>query len=110
MNLSQLLSTLFASLKNQVVITAAPDLITFLGNTSKLDPLSLTGQLGYISQLDLLRSSLTAGLTSLAPSEIEAVNATISNELEAALQAALAKAQAASSAPAAAPATAAAAK
>lgn len=101
MNLSQLLSTLFAALKNQVVLTAAPDLITFLGNTAKLDPLSLAGQLGYVSQLDLLRSSLQAGLTTLAPGEIQQVIQTIDNEFEAALQAALAKAQAAS-APAAA--------
>jgi hypothetical protein len=103
MNLSQLLSTLFAALKNQIVLAAAPDLITFLGNTAKLDVLSVPGQIAYVAQLDLLRSSLAASLTSLAPSEFTAINTAISNELQAAIQKAEAAAQAAASPPVAAP-------
>lgn len=104
MNLSQLLAALFASIKNQVVLTVAPDLITFLSNTSKLDPTSLAGQLGYVAQLDLLRSSLAAGLTTLAPGEVQSVIQTIDNEFETALQSALTKAEASQAAAAAAPA------
>lgn len=107
MNLQQLLATVFASIKNQVVLTVVPELITFLSNTSKLDPLSLAGQMGYVAQLDLLRSSLAASLTTLAPGELTQINQTISNEFETALQAALAKAQAATSAAAPAASTAA---
>lgn len=95
MNLQQLLASLFASLKNGLVITAVPSLLTFIGNTSKLDPLSVAGQFGYISQLDLLRFSLQANLTAAGPAELQQIIATIDNEFETALQAALAKAQAA---------------
>lgn len=93
MNLGALLTNILAGLKNELIILAAPDLITFLGNTSKLDPTSVAGQLGYVSQLDLLRSSLGASLVAAGPAQIIAINTAISNELQAVLQAALTKAQ-----------------
>lgn len=93
MNLSQLFSALFTAIKSGLITTLVPDLLTFLQNTQKLDLLSVAGQAQYISQLDLLRSSAMAGLTTLAPTEIQQLNQTFSNEMEAALQKLLASTQ-----------------
>lgn len=106
MNLGQLLATIFGGLKNELIIQVAPAAITFLGNTSKLDPFSVPGQLAYVAQLDLLRSSIAGAITSAAPTELTTINTAISNEIQAVLQAALTKAQAAQGAVAAAPKTA----
>jgi hypothetical protein len=87
-----LLSGLFAALKAGLAQSAIPPIITFLENTKGFNPLSLTGQLSYIAQLDLLRSSLMANLTTSLPTEITNINNAISNELQEWLQKALASA------------------
>lgn len=91
MNLSQFFQTIFAAIKGGLATAIIPSLITFFENTGKLDLLSVPGQLAYVAQLDLLRSAVGASLTSAAPTEIQAINQTFSNEMQAALTALLAK-------------------
>lgn len=86
---AQFFEGIFAAVKSGLAQAAIPPALTFLQNTSGLNPLSLSDQLKYIAQLDLLRSSAMANLTSLAPAELQQIDATISNELQAALQKAL---------------------
>ena len=86
------LQSIFTSVKAGLAKDAIPPALTFLQNTTGLNPLSMSDDLKYIAQLDLLRSSLVANLTSSAPAELQAIDATISNELQVALQSALAKA------------------
>lgn len=80
---------IFTAVKAGLAQAVIPPTLTFLQNTSGLNSLSLSDQLKYIAQLDLLRSSVMANLTSALPTELAAIDATISNELQTALQNAL---------------------
>jgi hypothetical protein len=100
MNISQFFESVFAAIKSGLAVQTIPPLITFFENTGKLDLLSVSGQIAYAAQVDLLRSTVTANVTGAAPAELQSINQTFSNEMQVALQAALAKETATAAKPA----------
>jgi hypothetical protein len=90
LNVSTFFQMLFTGIKSGLVTDIVPALITFIQNTKGLNP--LTNVLTYVAQLDLLRSSVIAGLPNLVQSEIAQIDAVFSNELQSVLAAAQASA------------------
>lgn len=78
--------SLFVGIKNGLITDVIPPLLTFIQNTKGVNP--VTSPFTYVAQLDLLRSSVIAGLPNLAQGEIAQIDAVFSNELQAALSAA----------------------
>jgi hypothetical protein len=86
---TQFLQSIFAGVRQGLAIEEIPPVVVFLENTKGLNPTALPDQLKYAAQLDLLRTTLAANLTTLLPAEILSLNAVISNELQAVLEKAL---------------------
>jgi hypothetical protein len=97
MSASSIFDTALALAKADAIALAAPAVITFLQNISK-GPLN---GLTFITQVDLLRSSLTAALPNLAQTEVAQINQSFIGVIEQALAQAQATVTAATTAQAA---------